>query len=415
MSRAIYIYVTPFFPSPGRHYGSYGYDFVQALKRNSDFDVRVFVSGAGSDYDFEGCHVHCFPVKSLPSALFPFVFVRHNARSFMDAVARAGIRLDDVAVCHGNTATYAIYPLAIKRLNSHCLTVLHHHDLDGFGLRLGMFRHVWIHKVINFFIVRRLFDKLNCHVFISEASKNSTLRFPDTSWSYYEDYRRMGRGLGWFCPARIMNPIILWNGVDGKKFYKAASGKSCHKDGVFRVGCVGNFVEVKDHLNLIKAVHLLVGKIPGLTLEILGTNGVGSFYADAKKYVEDNGLSDVVKFLDNISQDEMPDCYRRWDLMVLPSYFEGFGCVFTEAWACGTPFITCAGQGMDDMIPEDERGLWLCKPRDPEDLAKKIEDYFRLRPAQHLVGEIDIDKLVARFFAQLESVRNAMIAQKKGE
>ena len=403
MSKQIYIYVTPFFPEPGRHYGSYGYDFVEALKRNSDYDVRVFVAGSGSDYDFEGCHVYRFPIRSLPSALLPFLFARYNIKSFVSAVKRAGIEIANVAVCHGNTAHYSIYPLAIKKLNQECLTILHHHDLDGFGLRLGRFRHIWLHKVINFFIVRRLFEQMDCHVFISEASKNSTLSFPDTTWSVYKDYRRLGYGISFFKSAKIRNPIILWNGVNTSMFNQLGRC-SLDKCETFIIGCVGNFIEVKDHMSLIKAIEMLRGEIPGVRLEILGTNGVGSYYLDAKKYVEENEMTGIVRFIENVSHDAMPDFYRRWELMVLPSYFEGFGCVYLEAWACGTPFIACKGQGIEDVLPEEDKEKWLCQPMDVRDVASKIHKYYLHRYEQKVVDDISIDALVKDFVFRISNL-----------
>lgn len=397
MNKRIYIYVTPYFPKEGRHFGSYGYDFVQALRRNSDFDVRVFVAGDGSEYDFEGCHVYQFPVKNLPSALFPYLYAKRNAKSFIKAVKKAGINLEDVAVCHGNTATYSIYPLELKGYNSRCLTILHHHDLDGFGLRLGMFRHLWIHKVINFFIVRKLFEKMDCHVFISEASRNSTVQFPYTNWSYYEDYRRLGRGLGLFRPAKIKNPLILWNGVEDSKFCHSATRNKKRETNIFRIGCVGNFVEVKDHISLIKAVLRLKAVIPGLSLEFVGTSGVGNFYAKAERFVEENHLGDIIEFFSNVSHSKMADYYKRWNLMVLPSYFEGFGCVYIESWACGTPFMACKGQGIEDVLSEGEKEKWLIKPHDVDDIVRKIYNYYQNQDIQVLKKSISIDKLVAEF------------------
>lgn len=397
-----YLYVTPFFPEHGRHYGSYGYDFVQALKRNSDYDVKVFVPGKGIDYDFNGCHVYRFPTINLPSAIFPFLFAKYNINSFLRAVEKAGIDLGSVAVCHGNTAHCAIYPLALKNQNPQCLTLLHHHDLDGFGLRLGVLRNVWLHKLINFFIVRRLFNKMDGHVFISKASENSTRVFPDTSWSVYDDYRRLGRGLSMFEPAQIKNPIILWNGVDTARFNREIRTA---RDVGFTIGCVGNFVEVKDHLSVLKAVKLLMPCIPHIRLEFLGTSGVGNYLKNAVDFVADNGMGNVVKFIDNIEQMQMPHFYRRWDLMVLPSYFEGFGCVYLEAWACGTPFIACKGQGIEDVLPDEEKAKWLCNPHDADDLARKIYEYYINRPQQILRKPVWIDVLVSEFVSQISKLR----------
>jgi hypothetical protein len=78
--------------------------------------------------------------------------------------------------------------------------------------------------------------------------------------------------------------------------------------------------------------------------------------------------------------------------------------VFLEAHACGTPFITCEGQGIEDYIFPEDRSLWLCRQQDPEDLASKILQYYKNRPTQRLRGETDIDKLVPAFLDEVEKL-----------
>ena len=78
-----------------------------------------------------------------------------------------------------------------------------------------------------------------------------------------------------------------------------------------------------------------------------------------------------------------------------------FGKVPLHAFACGTPFIACAGQGMDDLVPDAERELWLAAPGDARDLAAKIVAYYERRPRQHLAGEIAIDSLVRSFLGEV--------------
>ena len=106
-------------------------------------------------------------------------------------------------------------------------------------------------------------------------------------------------------------------------------------------------------------------------------------------------------FQSEVPHERLVDFYRSLDLFVLPSTFEGFGCVFTEAWACGVPFITCEGQGMDDLIPVEDRHIWLSKPHDPADLAEKIAHYIAHRPEQRLSGPVSFDELIDDYLRAL--------------
>lgn len=401
---ALYLVVTPFFPSPDSWRGAYCYDFVQALRRIGRYDVRVFVPGAGSDYDYQGVHVCRFPVRALPSGLLPFLFARQNIQSFLRKLEAEGIALSDVAVCHGHTAHFGVYLLALKRLNPHCLTLLHHHDPASFGLRSGRLGKVWLSRLLSYFSLRRIHEAMDCHVFISRSVERSFRMAPKTDWTVYRDYRRMACGVGWLKPVRVRNAILLHNGVDAHRFtaeQRANRGKTVP----FAVGCIANFVDWKDQLSLLRAVASLRDRLGDWRLRLIGS---GPTLAACKAYVTGQSLQDRVSFESEVDHTELPDFYRSLDLFVLPSYFEGFGCVFTEAWACGTPFITCGGQGMDDLVLPEERHLWLCKPMNPEDLAEKILYFYEHRPEQHLAGPVDIDLLVPRFVRDVERLREVV-------
>ena len=59
---------------------------------------------------------------------------------------------------------------------------------------------------------------------------------------------------------------------------------------------------------------------------------------------------------------------------------------------------------MDDLILQEERGLWLCPPMNPDILAEKIRYYFIHRPIMHLSGPVDINTLVSNFIKELEEI-----------
>lgn len=410
MGKPVYIVVTPFFPSPHDWSGAYCYDFVQALLRNGKYDVRVFVPGAGGGYDYHGVHVTTFRMRILPSVIFPFLFSRFNQGSFLAAVRSTGIKLEDVAICHGHTAIYGIYPLAIKQANPNCLTLLHHHDCESFGLNLGRLRYFWLYKAIQFPLFRRMHEKIDCHVFISNVSRQSFEAVPDASWTIYKGYKRQMRGLSFMRSARIRESFILHNGVDIEIFNRSQEKSNPRQPTIL---CIANFIDWKSQITLLQALVRIRERMDAVpSLRLIGT---GPLLGKCKKFVEKNGLQSSVTFESEVHHEQLPDIYRSASLFVLPSYFEGFGCVFTEAYACGVPFITCEGQGMDEFIPDDERHLWLCRPLDDADLAEKILYFFRYRPEQHLKDEIAIQPLVDRFVEQIDVSRDRMLEHNNSE
>ncbi|MGZ3453712.1 MAG: glycosyltransferase family 4 protein, partial [Polyangiales bacterium] len=80
-----------------------------------------------------------------------------------------------------------------------------------------------------------------------------------------------------------------------------------------------------------------------------------------RKWTEDG----VVEWWGNLTPGEMPDCYRRASLVVLPSYREGLPLSLVEAGASGRACVTTDVPGCRDVVRDGENG-WLVPARDPK-------------------------------------------------
>jgi len=395
--KPVYIYVTPFFPSPECWHGSYCYNFVRALMSDGRYDVRVFFEGKGGDYEYRGVRVHRFPVKRLKSNLLPFLYERYNQDSFLNAVRRAGVRLEDVAVCHANTANFVSYALAVKQLNSRCQTLLHHHCLSSFGLNMGILRHSWLYNMFMFPAFRKRFEQMDGHVFISEKVRDSFLRAPDTRWTSFTDYKRQMRGLP-YRPVRIKHAIILYNGIDTAIFRPKPPGDGDKRPGTtFTIGCVANFMPLKGHMVLLKAIlNLRAQGIGNVHLLLIGT---GPERDKCLRFAADHKISFEV--LPEIYPEKMPEFYGKIDLFVVPSEFEGFGCVYTEASACDVPFIACRGQGLDEVVCDGDKCSCLCDPGDDKMLASMIAEQMKDLRVVRFNRNLNGNELVSDFVNNL--------------
>jgi len=81
------------------------------------------------------------------------------------------------------------------------------------------------------------------------------------------------------------------------------------------------------------------------------------------------GLQNNVTFCGFIPDDELTEHYRLADLMVMPSQKEGFGLVFIEAMACGTPAL---GGNRDGSVEALEGMGYLVDPRNPDLILEGI-------------------------------------------
>ena len=404
MSKPIYVMATPFFPSPTTWRGAYCLDFAKALVREGTFDVRVFVPGGGADYDIDGVHVTRFPTKSLPCGAFPMLFTRANTRSFLKALARAKIDLVDVAIFHDHLSES--YGCAVKALNPNCRVLLHHHSLDAFsiGIRLGRFGLLPLYSDLLYLWQCRERRGIDCDVFCSPRADETYLQvYEGLPANRHVDVRRhllLGRWL----PDVPRKPVLYYeNGVDTRMFHPAAHKRS---DDRFVIGCIGNYLVTKDQLALIQAVERLNDK--SLFVRLIGS---GKCLHAFQRYVAEHGLSEQFSFETEVRHEKLPAFYQSFDLFVLPSYWEGLGAVYLEAWASGVPFIAAEGQGMDGFICPEDRAKWLCRAHDVEGLAKMIATYRANRWKQELAKPADIDVMVQTFVAQVLAIVYPNIAR----
>ena len=114
---------------------------------------------------------------------------------------------------------------------------------------------------------------------------------------------------------------------------------------------------------LIRAINELMSHNPEMrsNLQVLITGGASGVKTHEdirlRELVNWLKLDDVIKFLEPISREKLPDLYRASDLVCVPSYSESFGLVALEAQACGTPVVASAVGGLRTAVADGISGV----------------------------------------------------------
>jgi glycosyltransferase involved in cell wall biosynthesis len=105
---------------------------------------------------------------------------------------------------------------------------------------------------------------------------------------------------------------------------------------------------------LVRALPAVLAAVPGARLAVAGD---GALREEVERDVARLGLTEHVRLLGRVSNDELLGWYRRADAFVMPTQeLEGFGLSAAEALACGTPVIgTPAGAVPELLAPLDPR------------------------------------------------------------
>lgn len=133
---------------------------------------------------------------------------------------------------------------------------------------------------------------------------------------------------------------------------------------------VGRVAKEKGVLDAIEATRVLHGNGIAVSLKIVGT---GDSLDEAKVLSARYGLDDVVSFAGFMVGEDKVRAYRSSDVLLFPTYWnEGFPYVVLEAMAAGLPIVTTTHGVMPYLVKDGVNG-YLAGPRNPEELARKIE------------------------------------------
>ena len=134
---------------------------------------------------------------------------------------------------------------------------------------------------------------------------------------------------------------------------------------------VGRLVRRKGIDTVLRALPTIIQTCPDVAYVIAGT---GPDRARLEQLATRIGIREHVRFVGEVDHDRLPLYYSAADLFVMPARqdppdVEGFGLVFLEANACGTPVIGARTGGIPDAVQDGETGL-LIPPDAPDALAE---------------------------------------------
>ena len=78
-----------------------------------------------------------------------------------------------------------------------------------------------------------------------------------------------------------------------------------------------------------------------------------------KKLAVEQGVSDIVEFMENVDDVFLKTLYQDCSFFILPSTGEGFGIVFLEAMVHSKPCIGCKNCGTEDVIEHGKTGFLI--------------------------------------------------------
>ena len=125
---------------------------------------------------------------------------------------------------------------------------------------------------------------------------------------------------------------------------------------------------IEERKNLI-AVLKCLKELPNKKLVIIGSGG--KYKQKYLDYIKANQLTNQLTFLSKLHLKEMAAIYQKADIMIYPSFFEGFGMPILEALFSGVPVITTLGGCFSEAGGPKSSYI---NPTNIEQMKSEIED-----------------------------------------
>lgn len=174
------------------------------------------------------------------------------------------------------------------------------------------------------------------------------------------------------------------------------------------------FWKHKNHLNLVRAIHILKETIADIHLVLAGSEK--NSCKELKKYISKYNLQDNITILGFVSNGNIVYLYKHAAGLIMPSYFGPTNIPPLEAMALGCPVAVSNKYAMPEQV--GKAGL-LFDPDSPEEIAACIRALWsddQLRQKMRNLGYRKVKKWTEQDFGEkLCSIINDIIMEQKKE
>jgi glycosyltransferase involved in cell wall biosynthesis len=338
------------------------------------------------------------------------VFVLTHTNRFVSQVEKTGLKVINIGSGNVNPVkvTKYIYNLfsALKKINPDvCLTFSIRPAIWG-NFITGILN---IPTITNITGVGPLFTSKNLAYRVARSIYRHALT--KTKKVFFQNYDDMNL----FMQKGFVSPEIAeripGSGVDYKKF-SPISNLDKNPD-TFTFLFIGRLIKDKGIFEFVEAARMINKKLPEVEFNVIGpfwhqnlkSNTISK--SELKNWIEE-GIIDY--------EGEKKDV-RKYiaaaDCIVLPSYREGTSNILLEAASMEKPSITTNTTGCKEIVEDGITGF-LCKIKDSEDLARKMEKMVSLSAEQRnnmgkkarekIIREYDKEIVLSAYLKEIEQI-----------
>ncbi len=304
-------------------------------------------------------YIYCFKdipkdvIKDAPNAIIK-KFKPRNRKAWQQLILPIVAYFDNLDIMYfpGNAASlftpcksvatiHDLHPIVIRNP----FNKVHSQEIHGNYIRSYINRIYWI-------LMMRLLSKKNRIIAVSHATKKDVEKY----------FKVSGKKID-----------VVYEGVDLVKFSHELNNADIinfrNKYGLENkyILCVGTH-GYKNLAGSVKAFSIIKQKINDqLNLVIAGS--LRTVSKDIFSLVNDLNLEKDIIFTGFFPNNDFKYLYRCAELLLFPSFYEGFGLPVLEAFACGVAVVTSRKGSLPEVGGD---AVLFVEPNDPEDIAKNV-------------------------------------------
>ncbi|MEJ5283494.1 MAG: glycosyltransferase family 1 protein [Brevinematales bacterium] len=178
---------------------------------------------------------------------------------------------------------------------------------------------------------------------------------------------------------------------------------------------VGNIKKHKNIEGLINAFEIITKKHPDIYLVLVGKKDKFiSGNINIEEILKQKGISSKVIFTGILKDEELVSIYKNARMLVLPSFYEGFGLPPLEAMTNDCPVILSEIEVFKEIYKDS---AIYCNPENPVDIAEKISFLLENKDiienlkqkGKEKVKEFSIENIKQNYLKYLKSLEEAAL------
>lgn len=297
---------------------------------------------------------------------FQFIGIHRKGGAYKDDFYAAGPKMVHLAP---KRFGYLHYLMQLRHvLKSENITIVHaQHWLDGIYARLATIgTDIRVVNTLHGYFPMKGLKGFLCRLSIRMADDVCFVSRYEQEW-----YQRQMRIEDKKCH-------VIYNGIDFSKIDAAEPSREILAEKQIKLAMVGNFVKVRDHITLVKALQFLNKRgVKDFDFYFIGkrSEDYPYIYNECVRYCDENEMKNV-HFLGG--RGDVPVLLKAMDGFVYSTDHDTFGIAVVEAMAAGLPVVVNDYSVMREVCGGcEENHVTYYRSKDVEDCASAIEKLLK--------------------------------------